>query len=65
MTFTEYWAEVRAAHARVQASAAELMVKHDDLSVDQCLVMAWMLEFTLHGQPGASKPLGIVQAIDR
>lgn len=51
---------IRQCVARVQAEAARLMVEHEELSVNACLMMAWQLEVLLYGNPLEPPPVGIL-----
>lgn len=54
-------AAVDAATNRIFATAAELMVEHDDLSVLDCVVIATALERHIHGVPDwQPAPRGLV-----
>lgn len=54
-------AAYRACFARIAARAAEMMVQHDDYSVQQCLDMAKLEEVLLYGVPGdRGDPMGIL-----
>lgn len=45
---------------RVADSAAKFMVEHPDLSVSECIEMAFIEEAFLYGVPGEKQPVGIL-----